>query len=102
MYRPQSITTSLIDNQSIPNITSNPYRGKHIRFTLTLWPSTSSEHPTQAELVETCPDAGVETINSHPRSRVDNPSFFIQLWDMKECRTPKSNNTSTLLAINKQ
>jgi len=38
-----------------------------MRFTLNRLPSTSNEHPTQAELVATYPDAGVETITSHPR-----------------------------------
>jgi len=102
LHRPQSITTWLIDNQSIPNITSNPSRGKQTRFTLNRLPYTSIEHPTQAKFVETCPDASVETINLHPKSQVDNPSFFTQSWDMNECEALESNNTSSLLSNNKQ
>ena len=92
----------IIYNQSIPSITSSPSKGKHIRFTLNRLPSTSIKHPTQVELVETCPDVGFETINLHPRSRVDNPSFFTHSWDMKECKAPESNNTNTRLPNNKQ
>ena len=40
----QSIRMRLADNQSIPNITSSSCRGKQIRFTLYLRPSTSTGH----------------------------------------------------------
>jgi len=39
-------------------------------------PATSMEHPTQIELVETCPDVGVDTTNLHPKSRIDNQVFL--------------------------
>jgi len=34
----------LVDSQSIPNITSNSYRGKQIILTLNLYPSTTTGH----------------------------------------------------------
>jgi len=39
-----------------------------MRFTLNMRPTIYMEHPTQPKLVETCPNAGVETTNSHPNT----------------------------------
>jgi len=102
LRRPQLITTWLLDNQSIPRITSRPSMGKQIRFTLNLWPATSIGHPTQIELVDTSPDSSVGTINSHPSSCITSLSFLTHSLNTNEWVDPESYNTTTRLPNNKQ
>ena len=85
----------LLDNQSIPKITSSPSKGKHTKFTLNLRPATCIEHPTQTELVATWPEEGVETSNSHPKSGFTKFNLPTHSLAMKECVAPESNNTNT-------
>jgi len=94
--------TWLLDNQSIPKITSSPSKGKHTKFTLNLRPATSIEHPTQTEMVATWPEEGVETSNSHPKLRVTKFNLPTHTLEIKEWVSPESNNTSTTLPNNTQ
>ena len=83
----------LEESQSIPNITSSSCRGKHIRFTLYLRPSTSIGHLAHKDDVLTNPDAGVNTISSHYSSHTGRPKHFTQASDTKECVALESYNT---------
>ena len=97
----QLMTTWLLDNQSIPKITSRPSIGRQMRFTLNLRPATSIGHPTQTKLVDTSPDAGVATINLQPSSRIISPSLLTHSLDTNEWVAPESYNTTTLLPKSK-
>jgi len=99
--RPQSIIMWLLDSQFIPKITSSPSKGKHTKFTLNPRPVTSIKHPTQTELVATWPEEGVETSNSHPKSRFTKFNLPTHTLEMKECVAPESNNTNTNWPNNK-
>ena len=85
---PQSITTWLLANQSIPRIISNPSIGKQMRFTLNLRPPTFIGHPTQTDVVDTSPDVGVATINSHASSRITRSSLLMHSLDTNEWVAP--------------
>jgi len=102
LRRPQSITTWLPNNQSIPRITSKPSIGKQMRFTLNLRPTTFIKQPTQTELVATWPEDEVETNNSQSKSRFFKLSFVTHASEIKECVAPESNNTNTTLPNNRQ
>jgi len=84
LHCPQSITTWLLTNQSIPRITSNPSIGKQMRFTLNLRPATSIRHPTQTDVVDTSPDAGVATIKLHASSCITRPTLLTHSLDTNE------------------
>jgi len=101
LRHPQSIIIWLLDNQSIPKITSNPSKGKHTKFTLNLRRATSIEHPMQTKLIATWPEVGVETSNSHPKSRFTKFNLPTHALEMKECVAPESNNTNTNWPNNK-
>ena len=83
----------LVESQSIPKITSNSRRGKQIRFTLYLRPSTFTGHLAHKNDVLTKPDAGVDTTRSHCSSQTDRPKLCAQVLDTKECVAPESYNT---------
>ena len=83
----------LAESQSIPKITSNSYRGRQIRFTLYLRPSTSTGHLEHKDDVLTRPDAGVDTKSSHCSSRTGRPRPSRQSIDTNECVAPESYST---------
>jgi len=91
----QSIRMRLAESQSIPKITSNSYRGRHIRFTLYTRPSTSTGHLTHKDDVLTKLDARVDTTRSHCSSQTDRPNLCTQVSDTKEYVALKSYNTHT-------
>jgi len=86
----------LAESQSIPKITSNSCRGRQIRFTLYLRPSTSTGHLAHKDDVLTKPDAGVDTTNSHCSSHIGRLRRFTQASNTKECVAPESNSTQQL------
>jgi len=67
-----------------------------MRFTLNLWPAT------ETELVDTSPDVGISTINSHPSSRITSLSVLTHSLDTNEWVALESYNTTTLLPESKQ
>jgi len=85
------------ESQSIPRITSNSWRGRHIRFTLYLRPSTSTGHLAHKDDILTKPDAGVDTTSSHYSSHTGRPNFFTLAFDTKEYVTPESYNKQHLI-----
>jgi len=92
----------LAESQSIPKITSKSYRGRQIRFTLYLCPSTSTGHLAHKDDVVTNPDARVDTASSHYSSHTGRPRRFTQLSDTKECVAPESYNTQQDTRVIKQ
>jgi len=86
----------LAESQSIPKITSNSYRGKQIRFTLYLCPSTSTGHLAHNNDVLTKLDAEVDTASSHYSSHTGRPKRSTQEFDTKECVAPESYSTQQL------
>ena len=92
-FSQQSIRMWLVESQSIPKITSNSCRGRHIRFTLYLRPSTSTGHLAHKDDVLTKSDAGVDTASSHYSPRTGRPKCSTQAFDTKECIAPESYNT---------
>ena len=66
----------LAESQSIPKITSNSCKGKQIRFTLYLHPSTSIGHLAHSDDVLTKPDVGVDILSSHYSSHTGRPNHF--------------------------
>ena len=93
LFSRQSIRIRLAESQSIPRITSNSCRGRQIRFTLYLRPSTSTGHLAHKDDVLTKPDAGVDTTRSHCNSQTGRPNLCTQVSDTKECVAPKSYKT---------
>jgi len=83
----------LAKSQSIPKITSNSYRGKQIRFTLYMRPSTSTGHLAHKDDVLTKLDAGIDTASSNYSSHTGRPNFFTQASNTNECVSPESYNT---------
>jgi len=93
----QSMRMWLADSQSIPKMTSSPTKGKQMRFTLYLRPSTSILHLTHTVEVLTNPEAGVDTTRSYRSSFTRRPNFTTLDFDTKECVGPESNRTCKLL-----
>ena len=80
----------LAESQSIPKITFNSYRGRQIKFTLYLCPSTSTGHLAHKDDVLTKPDAGVDTASSHYTSHIDIAKRSTRAFDTKECVASES------------
>ena len=83
----------LAESKYIPKITSNSCRGRHIRFTLYLCPSTSTGHLAHKDDVLTKPDAGVDTTSSHYSSHIGRLNFFTHASNTNECVAPESYST---------
>jgi len=96
------IRMRLAESQSIPKITSNSCRGKQIRFTLYLRPSTSTGHLAHTDDVLTKPDVEVDTTSSHCSSHTDRLNFFTHASDTNECVAPESYNTQQAFPTIKQ
>jgi len=77
----------LAESQSIPKITYNSCRGRHIRFTLYMGPSTSTGHLAHKDDVLTKPDARVDTTSSHCSSHTDRLNLFTHASDTRVCRS---------------
>ena len=88
----QSIRMWLTKSQSIPKITSNSCRGRQIRFTLYLRPSTSTRHLAHKDDVLTKPDTGVDTASSHCSLHTGRPNRSTHAFDTKECVALESYN----------
>ena len=86
----------LAESQSIPKITSNSCRGRQIRFTLYLRPSTSTGHLAHKDDVLTKLDAGVDTTSSNCSSHTSRPRRLTQALDTNECVAPESYSTQQL------
>ena len=80
----------MVESQSIPKITSNPCRGREIRFTLYLHPFTSTRHLVHKDDVLIKPEAGVDTASWHYSSHTSILKRSTHASDTKECVTPKS------------
>jgi len=93
----QSMRMRLADSQSIPKITFSPSRGKHMRFTLYLRPSTLIKHLAHKVEVLTNPEAGVDTIRSYWSPLTRRPNSTTIDFDTKECVAPESYRTRKLL-----
>jgi len=89
----QSMRMRLADSQSIPKITSSPSRGKPIRFTLYLRPSTSIKRLAHKVEVLTIPEAGVDTTRSYWSSLTGRSNSTTTDSDTNECVAPESYKT---------
>jgi len=87
----QSTRMWLTDSQSILRMTSNPWRGKHIRLILNLYRSTTTGHSTKTTKINIVPDVGVETASSKCSSLTGRPSSSTHNLDTNECVASESN-----------
>jgi len=78
-------------------MTSSPTKGKQMRFTLYLRPSTSILHLAHTVEVLTNPEAGVDTTRSYWSSFTGRPNSTTLDSDTKECIASESNRTCNLL-----
>jgi len=82
----------LVDNQSIPKMTSRSFEGKHIRLILYLSLATTIGYFAHTNEVIIALVVVVESTSSMSYFLTNNLRILIQAYDMKEWITPKSNN----------